>query len=309
MAQHSQTGTGATRQKINAFNVLILIFVGLGSLSFGYSASVISITLGQPSFLEYFALDTRPDAADLEATMNGLYQAGGVIGTLSLPIVADKYGRKAAIAISAILIIISGAFMAGSINIGEFIFFRFISGAGSFMILAAVPIWMNEVVPSKIRGALVDIHAVLLVSGYTTATWVGVGCYYWNDPHGRQWRVPFAIQVFFPLCLLAGLYWIPESPRYFVLKGRLEEAKSILDKLHSDKSDPDNTYARSEFYQIQKQILIDRTLDSSWIHIIKKASYRKRALLAIGTCGIIQCSGVLVINSKYCTAGAFCCSS
>ncbi|KAJ5802096.1 uncharacterized protein N7503_004546 [Penicillium pulvis] len=297
MAQHSQTGTGVTRQTINVFNVLILIFVGLGSLSFGYSASVIGITLGQPSFLEYFALDMRPDAADLEATMNGLYQAGGVIGTLSLPIVADKYGRKAAITISAILIIISGAFMAGSTNIGEFIFFRFISGAGSFMILAAVPIWMNEVVPSKIRGALVDIHAVLVVTGYTTATWVGVGCYYWNDPHGRQWRVPFAIQVFFPLCLLAGLYWIPESPRYFVMKGRVEEAKLILDKLHSDKSDPDSIYARSEFYQIQKQILIDRALDSSWIHIIKKASYRKRALLAIGTCGIIQCSGVLVINN------------
>jgi MFS family permease len=299
MAQHSHgTGPGATRQKVNIFNVLILIFVGLGSISFGYSASVISITLGQPSFLEYFHLDTRPDAANLEATMNGLYQAGGVIGALSLPIVADKYGRKAAIAISAILIVVSGAFMAGSTNMGEFIFFRFISGAGSFMILAAVPIWMTEVVPSKFRGALVDIHDVLVVSGYTIATWVGVGCYYWNDPHGRQWRVPFAIQVFFPICLLAGLYWVPESPRYLVMNGRVEEAKLILDKLHSDRSDPDNTFARSEFYQIQKQIMIDRTLDNSWIHIIKKPSYRKRAFLAIGTCGIIQCSGILVINSK-----------
>jgi hypothetical protein len=68
----------------------------------------------------------------------------------------------------SILIIVSGAFLAGSTNIGEFLFFRFVSGAGTFMILAAVPvsptdeltvtesnflqIWMNEVVPEHIRG-------------------------------------------------------------------------------------------------------------------------------------------------------------
>jgi MFS family permease len=162
----------------------------LSSLNYGFSASVIAITLGQPSFLKYFALDTRPNAANQEGAMNGLFQAGGVIGTLCLPIIADKYGRKAAIAFSAVLVIISGAFMARSTNIGEFIFFRFISGAGGFMILAAVPIWMNEVVPSKNRGALVDIHSVLSTTGYTISAWAGVGCYYWDDPHSRQWRVP-----------------------------------------------------------------------------------------------------------------------
>ena len=159
-------------------------------------------------------------------------------------------------------------------------------------------IWMNEVVPSHLRGALVDIHAVLLVFGYVTSAWIGLGCYFINDPKGRQWRIPLAIQTLFPLLLLSGLYWIPESPRWLVMKGRLEEAKAILDRLHSNKSDPDNSYARTEFYQIQKQIIIDRTLDNSWMHMLKKPSYRKRCLLAVGTTGIIQCSGVLVINSK-----------
>ena len=68
---------------------------------------------------------------------------------------------------SAILAIVSGAIMAGSVNVGMFIAFRFVAGAAAFMALAAVPILMNEIVPVHMRGALVDVHAVMLVLGYT----------------------------------------------------------------------------------------------------------------------------------------------
>lgn len=81
------------------------------------------------------------------------------------------------------------------------------------------------------------------------------------------------------------------------MQDRTEEARLILDRLHSDPADPDNEYIRSEFYQIRKQIDIDRSLDSSWITMFRKPSYRKRALLAMGTTFFIQCSGVLVINN------------
>ena len=113
----------------------------------------------------------------------------------------------------------------------------------------------------------------------------------------NTWRPPLALQCAWPLMLLCGLYWIPESPRWLIMKDRLDEAKVILDRLHSDPSDPDNEYAQSEYYQIQKQILIDRTLDGSWIALFKRPSYRKRAFYAIGTTFFIQCSGVLVINN------------
>lgn len=91
--------TGVRSQRINSFNVFILLFVGLGSMSYGYTASIIGTTLGQPSFISYFDLDTRKDATTLISTTNGLFQAGGVIGTLLLPLVSDKYGRKWGIAV------------------------------------------------------------------------------------------------------------------------------------------------------------------------------------------------------------------
>jgi MFS family permease len=112
---------------------------------------------------------------------------------------------------SAILILVSGALLAGSVHIGMFLAFRFFAGAGAFMILAAVPIWMSEVVPPYLRGALVQIHAVVLVLGYMCASWLGFGIFHWENGGSATWRIPFAIQSFWPLCLLIGLYWCPES--------------------------------------------------------------------------------------------------
>jgi len=82
------------------------------------------------------------------------------------------------------------------------------------MILAAVPVWMAEVVPPYLRGALVQLHAVILVVGYMCASWLGYGIFFWKDGGSATWRIPFAIQCFFPLCLLLGLYWCPESREY-----------------------------------------------------------------------------------------------
>ncbi|KAI5366805.1 hypothetical protein CUC08_Gglean010066 [Alternaria sp. MG1] len=288
---------GKRKGRVNTFNVLILLFVGLGSMSYGYTASIIGTTLGQPSFISYFELDTRENGTDLISTTNGLFQAGGVVGTLLLPNISDRYGRKWGIAISAMLAILSGAFLAGSTNIGEFIFFRFIAGASAFMILAAIPIWMNEVVPVKMRGGLVDIHAVFLILGYCIQGWVGFGFFFATKLGENTWRPPLALQCAWPLILLSGLYWIPESPRWLIMKDRIDEARVILDRLHGDPADPDNDYARSEFYQISKQIAIDRTLGSSWVTIFRKPSYRKRAFYTLGLTFFCQCSGVLVINN------------
>jgi hypothetical protein len=49
------------------------------------------------------------------------------------------------------------------------------------------------------------------------------------------------------------------------MNGKVEEARRIVEDIHSVKGDPDQSYARSEFYQMQKQIAVDRTLESGWV--------------------------------------------
>jgi len=98
---------------------------------------------------------------------------------------------------------------------------------------------------------------------------------------------PTAIQGVFPLILFALLPFLPESPRYLLIKDRYEEASAVLHKLHT----PDE--AKVELAQIANQMRIDRTLPSSYWAMFKKPSYRKRSFLALGTTCGIACSGIL----------------
>jgi MFS family permease len=280
-------------RQFRIYNVLMVLLMSAGSMSYGYSASIIATTLAQPTFLAYMNLagpNASSNADQLIATMNGLYQAGGFLAVFTTSWLADRWGRKVSIAVSAGITIFSGALLAGSVDVGMFIFFRFVSGAGAFMILAAVPVWMNEVVPPSIRGVLVDIHGAALLFGYMLASWIGYGFYLYRPAGNIQWRAPLAFQVVWPTILLCGLWWMPESPRWLLINDRPEEADRVLRKLHTPEE------AKVEFFQIQKQMEVDRRLPSSYVSMFTKPSYRKRTLIAIATTCSVQFSGILVIN-------------
>lgn len=269
--------------------VFMILVMGLGSLTEGYAAAVIGPTLAQPTFITYFDLVTRPNATGIISSMNGVFFAGAALLVLIIPYFADKFGRKAAISISAGVVIVTSALLAGSTNVGEFIVWRFFQGAGTWMMLSAVPIWMTEVAPPAIRGTLVDIHGACLLFGYAFSDWVGYGFYFVSSKDA--WRGPFAIGCLPPLALLSGIYWLPESPRWLMIKGRYDEAKRNLLKLHTPEE------AAIEIVQIQAQMEIDKTLRSSYWAMFSKPSYRKRTLIGMATTASIQFSGILVINN------------
>ncbi|KAH0841819.1 hypothetical protein Z517_06639 [Fonsecaea pedrosoi CBS 271.37] len=285
------------KQKINGATIRILAFVGFGTLSSGYSAAIIGTTLGQPSFSEYFELDKRSDATALISAMNGLFFAGSTIGVLIVPYISDRWGRKWAITVAAIVNLISGALLAGSVHVGMFLTFRFFAGASSYMLLSSIPLWISEVVPPRFRAALVDFGAVFGIIGYFIQGWIGYGFFFWKSGGLHAWRIPLALACPWPIFLLSGIYWLPESPRWLVMQDRAAEAKEIIYRLHADPKNPNNDYAAAEFYQINKQLAIDRTLGNSWMDMIRKPSYRKRCYLCIATAALIQCSGPLVINN------------
>lgn len=192
--------------------------------------------------------------------------------------------------------VISGALMAGSVNIGMFLAFRFTAGVSHYMICVSIPMYMGEIVPVRQRGALIQVHAISFVIGYVIQGWCGFG-FYFLDAGLNTWRPPMAIQCAFFLALMATLPWVPESPRWLCMQGRDNEAQQIIERLHATKNDPGNDAAKAEFYQIQKQLAIDRTLGGSWGQLFKKKSYRKRTLIGMGTMALGQSTGVLVINN------------
>lgn len=139
----------------------------------------------------------------------------------------------------------------------------------------------------------------MIAFGYALSTYMGLAFHFSTNPT-TQWRGPLGIGIIFPSLILLILPFLPESPRYLLMKQQPEKAWEIILSLHSSSNDPDKIFARTEFYQVQKQIELDRTLSNSWFHMLRKPSYRKRALIAMGYAFFGESTAVLVINNYVC---------
>jgi MFS family permease len=125
-----------------------VVGIAWGTMAYSYAGSIIGTTLGgfavdietfdllsdsylgQPSFFKYMGLDTNPHASALIGTMTGLFYAGGVFGCILNAWMADKFGRKWTAIFASVIVTIATACLAGSVNIGMFIAFRFFVGVG-----------------------------------------------------------------------------------------------------------------------------------------------------------------------------------
>jgi hypothetical protein len=136
-----------------------------------------------------------------------------------------------------------------------------------------------------------------MMVGYTIACYVGLGFYFVKGEN--QWRGPIGLQMALPTIILCGLYWMPESPRFLLAKGKNDQAWSVIHRMHSSPDDPSDEFAKREFYQMQKQIELDVTFQTSYLGIFKQPSLRKRGLQTIFLEFCLMSSGVLVILSKF----------
>lgn len=111
---------------------------------------------------------------------------------------------------------------------------------------------------------MVGMNGVNIALGYGLASYMGLAFYYVDNP-AAQWRAPLGIALLWPLMMMLVCLIIPESPRFLLMKNRIEEAKEVVFKLHGSKNDPDNEFARGEFYQMSKQAEVDRTMEPGWV--------------------------------------------
>lgn len=107
-----------------------------------------------------------------------------------------------------------------------------------------------------------------------------------------------AIQIIPAAILIAGLKWLPESPRWLISQDRDDQAWAVLSRLRIQPGSSDDLVAKAEFVQIRAQFTLDSQFQSSYMSLLTYAPYRKR--LMFGTLWIFftQCSGALVIVSK-----------
>lgn len=104
----------------------------------------------------------------------------------------------------------------------------------------------------------------MIALGYGLASYMGMALSY--APFGQaQWRGPLDIALLWPFVMLFIISIVPESPRWLLMNGKVDKARDIVLKLHEIHGDPDQEFARGEFYQMQKQTERDREMNASWV--------------------------------------------
>ncbi|MEO7048282.1 MAG: sugar porter family MFS transporter [Ferruginibacter sp.] len=200
----------------------------IGGLLFGFDTGVISGAL-------VFLQDNKGWALT-DSQLGGVTTAvllGAVVGSLVSGRITDIIGRKKIIIATAV-IFMTGALLSGSAtDVHYLIISRLFLGVGIGISSFSVPLYIAEISPARHRGSLVTINQLMITVGilisYLSDYWIA------NDDDPFSWRLMFYIGFIPGLMLFIGMFFLPETPRWLIRKGRYEEGKKVLSKIE----DPD----------------------------------------------------------------------
>lgn len=166
---------------------------------------------------------------------------GQLAGVLISGFTNERLGRKTSISLAAGLYTIGAILMAVNFgSIAELMVGRVFSGLGSGVGMTTGAIYLSEIAPKEVRGAMSTFYNINIMGGVTAAYWINYGSLLnISSSTSWQWRVPMVLQVIPAAVLFAGLPFCPESVRYLAQKGRAAKAKVVLLRLRKlPESDP-----------------------------------------------------------------------
>jgi len=222
-----------------------------------------------------------------------ILSCGTFFGALIAGDVADFIGRKWTIIIGCVIFTVGCILETASTSLGVMVPGRLIAGLGVGFISAVIILYMSEICPKKVRGALVSSYQFCITIGILLANCVSYATQDRLDT--GSYRIPIAVQFLWALILATGIFMLPDSPRYFVKKGKLEHAAKALASVRGQPIDSE--YVQDELAEIianheyEMQILPQTSYIGGWTNcfqgsIWNGASNLRRTLLGIG----LQCA-------------------
>jgi sugar porter (SP) family MFS transporter len=197
-------------------NKLAYFFGALGGLLFGYDTGVIA------GAILYINEDFN-----LSPFMTGLVVSsllvGAMIGAGSGGSMSDALGRKRTVFIVALIFTVGAIGAALAANASVLIFFRFVMGLAVGGASVTVPVYLAEIAPTEIRGAVASLNQLMIVIGIFVAYIANLAL----APY-EAWRWMLALAVIPSLLLLFGMLFMPETPRWLVSQHREDEARDVL---------------------------------------------------------------------------------
>ena len=231
----------------------------LGGYAFGYDTGSISGILVEKQFNAYF----HNPSNGLQGGITASIQAGAFVGSLLTGLfLADALGRRRTILCGSALFTIGIAISCASNNVYCLIAGRIINGLSNGCTAMMVPLWQSEVTPKEIRGRIISLQQCVINFGILSAFLIQYGCSFLDG--NKAWRTPLGLQMIPTAALFCVMWFLPESPRWLMGRGRNAEALRILARIHAD-GDETNEYVETEYAEIQQKL--------DWEQHIKKPSY------------------------------------
>jgi SP family xylose:H+ symportor-like MFS transporter len=232
------------KQQKTMYVMALTLVAALGGLLFGYDTAVIS---GAERSLQIYFADNLGLGSFIHGATISSALIGCIIGGLLSGYFASKFGRKRSLILAALLFLLSALgsaypeflfFERGNPTIAlllTFNMYRIIGGIGVGLASAICPMYIGEIAPAKIRGRLVSFNQFTIIFGMLVVYFVN-----WSIANGQSmqwvqeigWRYMFASEAIPALLFLLLLLFVPETPRYLVMKKEETKALEVLSKIN-----------------------------------------------------------------------------
>jgi SP family sugar:H+ symporter-like MFS transporter len=246
----------------------IYFFGALGGLLFGYDTGVIS---GALLFI--------PDDFKLTPFLTGAIVAtlllGAMVGAAFAGRLSDKLGRRALIITAAVIFTVGALLAALAPSVGVLIAARFILGLAVGSAALVVPLYLSEIAPTAIRGAIASLNQMMIVLGILAAFIVNAIL-----ASSGNWRLMLGLAAVPSLVLLVGMLFMPETPRYLVHAGEEEDARDVIEELPGDDRPQERIQEIREVEQSEE--------GGSGVRALLKAKWVRPALLVATGLAVFQ---------------------
>lgn len=292
--QSTSTDAPAVPSKNISYLWTIALVAAMGGLLFGYDWVVIG---GARQFYEsYFHLTTE----QLVGWANSCALVGCFVGSLAAGYAGERFGRKRVLLLSAILFAVSSALTGWSYSFPAFIFWRIIGGTAIGLSSNISPLYIAEISPAVVRGRLVSLNQLAVVTGILLAqiaNWQIARpvpdhlsrialMQSWNVQYG--WRWMFCAVVVPAMIFTVTSFFIPESPRWLLTKGKEAAAYDVLARIGG------GSYAQSEVTNIRKALDLEAGMKTSWREL-RMPGIRKIVMIGIALAVLQQWTGINIL--------------
>src|SRR4030081_2592905 len=207
---------------LRASGRMVYVFGALGGLLFGYDTGVIS------GAILFIPKDFKLTPFLQGAIVAGLL-LGAMIGAAFAGRLSDRLGRRKLIIAAAVVFTVGAVLAAAAPSVAGLVAARFIIGLGVGSAALVVPLYLSEIAPTEIRGAIASLNQLMIVGGILAAFVVNAILASSGD-----WRLMLGLAAVPSLVLLAGMLFMPETPRYLVHTGEEDMAREVLEDLPGD---------------------------------------------------------------------------